>query len=89
VCLELGLIQAVLMSLMCSALASVEYGVCFVDTATGHFHLGQFSDDRQKCARLVLHSARLLNVGFSSSFTGHVCGRCSLSFGQRSWCVLR
>lgn len=27
------------------------YGVCFVDTSVGHFHIGQFSDDRH-CSRL-------------------------------------
>ncbi|XP_076019011.1 DNA mismatch repair protein Msh6 [Genypterus blacodes] len=27
------------------------YGVCFVDTSVGHFHLGQFQDDRH-CSRL-------------------------------------
>ena len=25
-----------------------EYGVCFVDTSTAKFHLGQFRDDRQR-----------------------------------------
>ncbi|CAB4032656.1 DNA mismatch repair Msh6-like, partial [Paramuricea clavata] len=28
-----------------------KYGVCFIDTSIGKFHLGQFSDDRQ-CSRL-------------------------------------
>lgn len=27
------------------------YGVCFVDTSVGHFHVGQFADDRH-CSRL-------------------------------------
>ncbi|PVD32426.1 hypothetical protein C0Q70_07860 [Pomacea canaliculata] len=30
---------------------TVKYGVCFVDTSIGTFHLGQFSDDRH-CSRL-------------------------------------
>lgn len=30
---------------------SVSYGVCFVDTSIGVFHLGQFVDDRH-CSRL-------------------------------------
>jgi hypothetical protein len=31
--------------------SSVSYGVCFIDTSIGVFHLGQFVDDRH-CSRL-------------------------------------
>ncbi|KAJ1520643.1 hypothetical protein ONE63_003750 [Megalurothrips usitatus] len=33
--------------------SKVSYGVCFIDTSIGTFHLGQFTDDRH-CSRLLM-----------------------------------
>ncbi|XP_034233656.1 DNA mismatch repair protein Msh6-like [Thrips palmi] len=33
--------------------SQVSYGVCFIDTSIGTFHLGQFTDDRH-CSRLLM-----------------------------------
>lgn len=33
---------------LCEDQKSNDYGLCFVDTSTGQFHIGSFSDDRQR-----------------------------------------
>ncbi|XP_065307816.2 DNA mismatch repair protein Msh6-like [Dermacentor albipictus] len=80
---------------------SMDFGICFVDTSVGKFHLGQFSDD-QFCSKLrtavshhspvhvLYESDPMLPSGFRQVLEGplHSVSRQALRPGKELWDVL-